>query len=73
MYHDLKEQLWWTRMKHETARYAIECDTCQRVKANHLKPDGLLQPLNTPAWKWKDVSMDFIVGMPLTACKYDSI
>jgi hypothetical protein len=28
MHHDLKEQFWWTRMKHETARYVAECNTC---------------------------------------------
>jgi hypothetical protein len=28
MYHDLKAQFWWTRMKHETARYVVECDMC---------------------------------------------
>jgi hypothetical protein len=28
MYHDLKAQFWWTHMKHETARYVVECDTC---------------------------------------------
>jgi hypothetical protein len=27
MYHDLKAQFRWTRMKHETARYVTECDT----------------------------------------------
>jgi hypothetical protein len=32
MYHDLKAQFWWTRMKRETARYVVECDTCRRVK-----------------------------------------
>jgi hypothetical protein len=42
MYHDLKTQLWWTRMKRETARYVAECDTCRRVKANHMRPIGLL-------------------------------
>jgi hypothetical protein len=29
MYHDLRQQLWWTRMKHETACYVSECDRCQ--------------------------------------------
>jgi hypothetical protein len=29
--------------------------------------------LNTPTWKWEDISMDFIMGLPLTTCKYDSI
>jgi hypothetical protein len=28
MYDDLKAQFWWTRMKHETAHYVAECDTC---------------------------------------------
>jgi hypothetical protein len=38
-----------------------------------MKPDGLLQPLSIIEWKWDDVSMDFIVGLPLTARKFDSI
>jgi hypothetical protein len=38
-----------------------------------MKPRGLLQPLNIPEWKWDDISMDFIVGLPLTAHKFDSI
>jgi hypothetical protein len=32
-----------------------------------------MQLLNTPVWKWEDISMNFIVGLPLTAHKYDSI
>jgi hypothetical protein len=27
MYHNLREQFWRTRMKHEIARYVSECDT----------------------------------------------
>jgi hypothetical protein len=49
MYHDLKAQFWWTHMKCETAHYVAECDTCQRVKADHMRPAGLLQPLGIPA------------------------
>jgi hypothetical protein len=60
-------------MKRETTRYVAECDTCQRVKADHMKPAGLLQPLNILGWKWEDINMDFIVGLPLSACKFDSI
>jgi hypothetical protein len=32
-----------------------------------------LQPLSIPDWKWDDISMDFIAGLPLTACNYNSI
>jgi hypothetical protein len=38
-----------------------------------MKPGGLLQPLSIHDWKWDDISMDFIVGLPLTARKFDSI
>ncbi|WVZ49148.1 hypothetical protein U9M48_000525 [Paspalum notatum var. saurae] len=73
MYQDLKQKFWWTRMKREIAKYVSECDVCQRVKADHLKPAGMLQPLAIPAWKWEDVHMDFIVGLPCTQKGYDSI
>jgi hypothetical protein len=73
MYHDLRQQFWWTIMKCETARFVSECDTSQKVKANDIKPRGLLQPLSIPEWKWDDTSMDFILGLPLIAHKFDSI
>jgi hypothetical protein len=73
MYHDLRQQFWWMRMKRETARYVSKCDTCRKVEADYMKPGGLLQPLSIPEWNWDDISMDFIVGLPLTARKFDSI
>jgi hypothetical protein len=63
MYHDLRSLYWWTRMKREIAKYVSECDTCQRIKASHLKVAGTLQPLPIPSWKWEDICMDFIVGL----------
>jgi hypothetical protein len=66
MYHDLISLYWWTRMKREIAKYISECDTCQRIKASHLKIAGTLQPLPIPSWKWEDICMDFIVGLPKT-------
>jgi hypothetical protein len=49
------------------------CDTCQRVKAEHQRPAGLLQPLKIPEWKWEEIRMDFIVGLPCTQAGYHSI
>jgi hypothetical protein len=73
MYHDLKAQFWWTRMKCETARYVAESNMCRRVKDDHMRPTELLQPLNITAWKWEEINMDFIVVLPLSAHKFDSI
>jgi hypothetical protein len=73
MCYDLKHLYWWTKMKREIAQYVSECDTCQRIKASHLKSVGALQPLSIPLWKWDDISMDFIVGLPNTSRHHDSI
>ncbi|GKV12402.1 hypothetical protein SLEP1_g23547 [Rubroshorea leprosula] len=66
MYHDLKETFWWESMKKDVAKYVSKCLTCQMVKAEHHKPRWQLQPLPIPEWKWKAISMDFIVGLPKT-------
>ncbi len=60
-------------MKQDITRHVMECDTCGRVKADHMRTPGYLQPLPIPVWKWEDISMDFIVGLPLTPRKHDSI
>jgi hypothetical protein len=44
MYQDLKKSLWWTRMKREIAKYMSECDTCRRVKADHLRQLEIYNP-----------------------------
>jgi hypothetical protein len=49
------------------------CDVCQRVKAKHQRPAGLLHPLKIPEWKWEEIGMDFITGLPRTSKEYDSI
>ena len=73
MYQDLKQRYWWYGMKHDVAAHVALCDVCQRVKAEHQRPAGLLQPLKVPKWKWEEIGMDFIVGLPRTKDGYDSI
>jgi len=59
-------------MKKEIAAFVARCDNCCRVKAVDMKA-GLLQPLSIPGWKWEEVSMDFISGLPTSVKGYDSI
>jgi hypothetical protein len=73
MYQDLRKNFWWTRMMREIAKYVSECDTCRRIKADHLRPAGNLQPLSILECKWENICMDFIVGLPRTSRGYNSI
>jgi hypothetical protein len=73
MYQDLKEKYWWYSLKRDVATHVAICDVCQRVKAEHQRLAGLLQPLKVPEWKWEEIDMDFIVGLPRTRDGYDSI
>ncbi|KAL0551537.1 hypothetical protein IC582_010626 [Cucumis melo] len=66
MYQDLKQVYWWCNMKREVAEFVSKCLVCQQVKAPRQKPAGLLQLLSIPEWKWENVSMDFITGLPRT-------
>ena len=60
-------------MRREIARFVLECPICQQVKVDHQKAAGLLQPLRIPSWKWEDISMDIVTGLPKTSTGYDSI
>ncbi|GKC16128.1 retrotransposon protein, putative, ty3-gypsy subclass, partial [Tanacetum coccineum] len=73
MYRDLKQNFWWNGMKHDVARFLAKCLTCQQVKIEHQCVSGLLQPLDIPTWKWDQISMDFVTGLPRTFKKNDTI
>ena len=73
MYQDLKRQYWWRGMKKDVRQYVSECATCLRVKAEHQKPAGELQPLPVPGWKWEHITMDFLMGLPRTEHRHDAI
>jgi hypothetical protein len=60
-------------MKREIVHFVGQCLTCQQVKVEHQKPLGLLQPLPIPEWKWENISMDFLCGLPRTSKNHDVI
>ena len=73
MYKDLKIHYWWPGMKTDVVRHVEQCLTCQQVKAEHQRPAGNLQPLDIPQWKWENITMDFVVGLPKTKEGHDTI
>ena len=73
MYRDLRADYWWPGMKREVARYVESCLTCLKVKAEHQRPHGKMQPLEIPEWKWENIIMDLITKLPKTPRKFDAI
>jgi hypothetical protein len=73
MYQDLKKNYWWAGMKRDVAEYVSQCLSCQQVKAEHQRPAGLLQPLSIPEWKWDQIAMDFVIGLPRATSGQDAI
>jgi hypothetical protein len=69
----VRSQFFWPGMKKDVVDYIARCMECQKVKAEHRHPVGLLQPLPIPEKKWEVITMDFITGLPRTNKKHDSI
>ena len=45
MFQDLRHNFWWNRMKRDIAEFVQKSQMCQQVKAEHIKPLGLLVSL----------------------------
>ena len=73
MHANLKKHYFWPGMKRDIADFVARCLECQRVKAKHQHPAGLLQPHSIPEWKWDTISIDFITGLPIIAHRHDAI
>jgi hypothetical protein len=73
MYQDLKRKYWWYGLKRDVAAHVAMCDVCQKVKAEHQRPAGLLYLLKIPKWRCDEIGIDFITGLPRTPRGYDSI
>ena len=60
----VSKEFWWPGMRKDCKAYVESCHVCERAKAAHMKPAGLLHPLPVPPRPWHSVAMDFIVDLP---------
>ena len=51
---------WWPGLPAAVKEYVRTCPTCQRVKADHLPPAGLLYPLPVPTRRGGCISLDIL-------------
>jgi hypothetical protein len=63
-YDRVKRSFFWDGMKHDILNFVSECDVCQCNKGKTIKSLARLQPLLIPPTIWRDISRDFIVGLP---------
>ena len=68
----VEDRFYWPYLKRDVARIVVQCRTCQITKAKKQNT-GLYTPLPVSHEPWKDVSMNFVLGMPRTARGHDSI
>ena len=73
MYQDLKTSYWWSGMKRDVSEFVTKCMVCQKVKVEHQVDSVLLQPIRIPEWKSDRITMDFVVGLPLTRRKHNLV
>ena len=68
----MKRQFYWPGLKKGIAKIIGQHCTCQLAK--HRKQNtSLYMPLPMPDRPWQDVSMDFVLDLPHTFRKHDSI
>ncbi|KAE8681373.1 putative CCCH-type zinc finger family protein [Hibiscus syriacus] len=68
----ISSEFYWPKLTSDVAHYVDRCYVCQRSKGV-LTNAGLYTPLPVPESPWFDVSMDFVLGLPLTQRASDSI
>ena len=63
----LAASFYWPGSTRDVKTFIQQCSICQSNKYLPHKPQGLIQPLPTPAQVWEDLSMDFITHLPTSA------
>lgn len=64
LYSLLARQLFWPNMSADVKRFVRNCDQCGATAIWRDRRQGLLKPLPVPDRKWREISMDFVEGLP---------
>ncbi|GKC22158.1 putative CCCH-type zinc finger family protein [Tanacetum coccineum] len=68
----VESKYFWPKLRRDVTRHVERCQVCQCSKGVSTNA-GLYTPLPVPSSPWNDVSMDFVLGLPCTQRRKDSI
>lgn len=63
----------WDGQQREILEFIAKCTNCTQVKDEHQKSSVLLQEIQIPTYKCKDINIYFIIGFLLATKQYDYI
>ena len=72
----IQRKYYWPACGEQVRNYVKTCDVCQRTKVPRHKPYGELKSLPATNIPWKEITMDFVTGLPSSKRRgvvYDSI
>ncbi|PKA45832.1 hypothetical protein AXF42_Ash021453 [Apostasia shenzhenica] len=59
-------------MKRDVKHFVDRCKVCQMSKGLSINASHYM-PLPVPTCPWKEISLDFVLGLPQTQRRFDSI
>ena len=68
----ISRNYWWPGITQKVNDYVSGCDKCQQMKSFPKKPAGKLKSNESTIAPWKDITTDFVTGLP-EAQGYDAL
>ena len=72
-YELLARTFYWPNMFDYVQQWCKNCEICQRITPSRSGHHGVLRQLAVPQRAWKDISMDFITGLPESTNGHNAI
>ncbi len=63
----IARKYYWPMLRQRVKAYIKGCEVCLASKVVRHKPYGYLQSLPVSTHRWKDLSMDFVTSLPISA------
>lgn len=66
LYGIVSRRFFWPSLSQDIRRFVRNCDDCRSSQVWRERRRGLLKPLPIPDRLWQEISMDFIIDLPLS-------